>query len=199
MKMAKLECTNKKFIYQQNKGSIMKKFFSVIFIVLFTFTFVNAQSKMAVGVGGNLALPMGTFGDVANMGFGGGAKFEYVLQSNLHLTGSVQYLMFGAKDDVVGVEWSIIPVLAGAKYYFNKNVYTMGEVGMNFWNTKATIIFPIIGKTTVEASDSDFGFAAGAGYELPMGKNALDFSVKYQVYASSTAAINLGVAYKFGL
>ena len=176
----------------------MKKLFSVLFVVLFAFTFANAQSKMAVSVGGNLAFPMGSFGDVANMGFGGGAKFEYALQSNLHLTASVQYLMFAKKDDIVGVEWSIIPVLAGAKYYFGNNFYTMAEVGMNFWNTKATITFPIIGKITVEESGSDFGFAGGAGYELPMGKNSLDLSVKFQSYASETTAINLGVAYKFG-
>ncbi len=132
------------------------------------------------------------------MGFGGGAKFEYALQSNLHLTGSAQYLMFAAKDDIVGVERSIIPVIAGAKYYFGNSFYAMGEVGMNFWNTKATITLPFFGKTTVEASGSDFGFAVGAGYELPMGKNSLDLSVKFQSYASETTAINLGVAYKFG-
>jgi len=176
----------------------MKKLFALLFVALFAFSFANAQSKMSVGVGGNLALPMGSFGDAANMGFGGGAKFEYALQSNLHLTVSAQYLMFGAKDDIVGVEWSIIPILAGAKYYFGQNFYSMAEVGMNFWNSKATITLPFFGKTTVETSGSDFGFAVGAGYELPMGKNALDLSVKYQSYASSTTAINFGVAYKFG-
>lgn len=175
----------------------MKKTISILFVVLFAFA-INAQSKMSVGVGGNLALPMGSFGDAANMGFGGGAKFEYTLQSNLHLTASAQYLMFGAKDDIVGVEWSIIPILAGAKYYFGQNFYSMAEVGMNLYNTKATINLPFFGKTTVEASGSDFGFAGGVGYELPMGKNALDLSVKYQSYASSTTAINVGVAYKFG-
>jgi hypothetical protein len=153
---------------------------------------------MAISVGANLALPMGTFGDAANMGFGGGAKFEYALQSNLYLTGSAQYLMFAAKDDVVGVEWSIIPVLAGAKYYFGNNFYAFSEVGMNFWNTKATITF-FGSSITAEESDSDFGFAGGAGYELPMGNNALDLSVKFQYYASSTTAINIGVAYKFAL
>ncbi len=58
----------------------MKKLFGLLFVVLFAFSFTNAQSKMAVSVGANLGLPMGTFGDVANMGFGGGAKFEYQLQ-----------------------------------------------------------------------------------------------------------------------
>lgn len=182
----------------------MKKLFAVLFVALFAFSFANAQSKMAVGVGGNLALPMGSFGDVSSMGFGGGAKFEYVLQSNLHLTASAQYLMFGAKDDIVGVDWSIIPILAGAKYYFGQNFYSMAEVGMNFWSTTVKIPAIVVGGITIRpaseesVSDSDFGFAAGVGYELPMGKNALDLSVKYQSYASSTTAINFGVAYKFG-
>ncbi len=113
--------------------------------------------------------------------------------------------MFGAKDDIVGVEWSIIPILAGAKYYFGPNFYAMAELGMNFWSTTVKVPAIVVGGITVRpagevsGSGSDFGYAAGAGYELPMGKNALDISFKFQSYASSTTSINLGVAYKFGL
>ena len=184
----------------------MKKFLAVFFALIIFAGFSNSQSKMALGVGGNLALPMGSFGDVAKLGFGGGAKFEYELQPNINLTGSAQYLMFGAKDDIVGVDWSIIPILVGGKYYFSPGVYGMAELGMNFWSTKVktpeirvggVVVVP---SQEVSSSGSDFGFAFGAGYELPVGKSGvLDLSAKFQQYASSTSAINIGVAYKFSL
>lgn len=183
----------------------MKKILVTI-VALFLFVGISqAQTKMSLGVGANVALPMGSFGDVASIGFGGGAKFEYELQPNFYLTGSGQYLIFSAKDDIIGVDWSIIPILAGAKYFFSPAVYGMAEIGMNFWSTTAKIPAITFGGTVirpaqeVSTSGSDFGFAFGGGYELAMGKGALDLSVKYQQYASSTGAINVGVAYKFAL
>lgn len=183
----------------------MKKLFSTIFVVLFALSFVNAQSKMAVGVGANLALPMGSFGDIAGMGFGGGAQFEYSFAPNITGTVSATYLMFGEKE-LTGVgkySYSIIPIHVGAKYHFG-SFYTSAETGMNMVSAKVEIpprtIFGVtIPGSSATSSSSEFGFGVGAGYVLPMGKNSLDISVKYQNYASSTAAINVGVAYKFGL
>lgn len=184
----------------------MKSFIAVFITVILFVGYSNSQTKMALSVGGNVALPMGSFGDVAKVGFGGGAKFEYELQPNIMLTGSAQYLMFSAKDDIVGVDWSIIPILVGGKYFFSPGVYGMAELGMNFWSTKfktpeirvgGVVVVPA---QEVSSSGSDFGFAFGAGYEMAMGKSgALDISAKYQQYASSTGAINFGVAYKFAL
>ena len=181
----------------------MKKLVSVLFVVLFAFTFVNAQSKMALGVGANLALPMGTFGDVAGMGFGGGAQFEYMLSPNISGTVSATYLMFGEKDFLdIKYSYSIIPIQAGAKYYFG-NFYGLAETGINLLSLKVdvparTFMGVTIPGSSTSSSTSEFGFGFGAGYVLPMGKNSLDISAKYQNYASSTAAINIGVAYKFG-
>ncbi len=183
----------------------MKKLVSVLFVVLFAFTFVNAQSKMALGVGANLALPMGgTFGNEPGMGFGGGAQFEYMLSPNISGTVSATYLMFGEKD-LAGtrkISYSIIPIQAGAKYYFG-NFYGLAETGINLLSLKVdvparTFMGVTIPGSSTSSSTSEFGFGFGAGYVLPMGKNSLDISAKYQNYASSTAAINIGVAYKFG-
>lgn len=183
----------------------MKKLFSVLFVVLFAFTFVNAQSKMALGVGANLALPMGTFNDIAGMGFGGGAQFEYMLSPNISGTVSATYLMFGEKDlaGIAKYSYSIIPIQAGAKYYFG-NFYGLAEIGINLVSLSVdiparTFMGVTIPGSSASSSASEFGFGFGAGYVLPMGKNSLDISAKYQNYASSTAAINIGVAYKFGL
>ena len=182
----------------------MKKLF-VLAAFLFAFNFANAQ-QMALGVGGNVFLPMGSFGDVVSMGFGGNAKFEYKLQQGLHLTGAVGYLTFSPKDDIIGWTYSVIPVLAGAKYYFSKGMpfYGMAEVGINFASVTVKIpSYSFMGQTfgggESTASGSEFGFNFGAGYELPVGKSALDIYAKYQSFESSVAGINVGVAYKFGL
>lgn len=162
----------------------MKKLFSLLFASLLMFSLANAQGKMAVGVGGNVALPMGTFGDIAKMGFGGGANFEYEVSPGLNATASAQYLMFGVKSTGEG-SYKVIPILAGAKYSFGRDLFGFVETGLNLWPSST--------------SSPEFGYAAGVGYSLPMGGANLDFSVKFQTYASSTSAINLGVAYKFGL
>lgn len=182
----------------------MKQIIQVSIIILLLGNFLFAQSKLSIGIGGNVAIPVGGLGDVASTGFGGGAIFAYGVNQQLAITGSGQYLKFGAKDDVVGVDWTIIPVLVGTRYYFSSNFYSFAEIGMNFWSTTVKIPAVVIGGVTVfpesevSASDSDFGFAIGGGYELPVGTSgSVDISVKYQQYASSTNAINLAVAYKF--
>lgn len=182
----------------------MKKLF-VLIAFLFAFNFANAQ-QMALGVGANVFMPMGTFGDVVGTGFGGNAKFEYKLQPGLHLTGAVGYLTFSEKEEGFGWQYSVIPVLAGAKYYFSKTMpfYGMAEVGMNFASITVKIPSYVIGGVTygggeVSESGSEFGFNFGAGYELPLGKAALDIYAKYQTFEADANGINIGVAYKFGL
>ena len=49
----------------------------VTIVALFLFVGISqAQNKMYLNVGGNVLLPMGDFGDAANLGFGGTAQFE---------------------------------------------------------------------------------------------------------------------------
>lgn len=144
------------------------------------FSLANAQNKMTVGVGGYFALPMGTFGDVAGMGFGGGASFEYEVSPGLKATASAQYLMFGKKS--IGLsEWSysIIPIHAGAKYSFVGGLFGFVKTGLNLLSLNLKSSY---GSVTVESSSSstEFRYAAGVGYSLPMGDSNLDFSVNFK-------------------
>ena len=177
----------------------MKKLI-VLFVVFFAFSFVNAQK---IGVGAALALPMGSFGDVAGVGFGGGAKFEMPLAPQIVGTASVTYLMFGEKE-IAGLakySYSIIPIFIGAKYLAGGGLYGSVETGINMVSLKSTtqplnLGFGMVipgGETTV--SSSEFGFALGAGYEM----GALDFYAKFHQYASSTASLTVGAYYRFGI
>lgn len=150
------------------------------------FSLANAQSKMAVGVGGNVVLPIGTFGDVAGMRFGGGANFEYEVSPGLNATASAQYLKFGKKS--IGL--SIIPIFAEAKYSFGGGLFGFVKTGLNLLS---------LTEKNSNGTSSEFGYAAGVGYSLTMDSTNIDVSVKFQTYASSISTIDLGVAYKFGL
>lgn len=47
----------------------MKKTLTLLLMFLVIAGFTNAQSKIKLSVGANVALPMGSFGDIAGTGF----------------------------------------------------------------------------------------------------------------------------------
>jgi hypothetical protein len=168
--------------------------------VLFT-GFVSAQSQW-ISVGGNLALPMGSFGDVANVGFGGTATYERSFAPNIVGEVYAGYLSFGGKE-VFGVKYSssMIPIMAGAKYYFQpgKGLYANALLGVHLFSQDipAQTIFGVtVGGGS--ASSTEFSFGVGAGYEMPMGKNALDLNAHFMI-VSDANYIGARVAYKFGI
>ena len=84
----------------------MKRFLAVVVVVLLISTMVSAQSaqnvwgqgKMSAGVGLELGLPTGNYGDVVGTGFGGFGLFQYGMNENVALTGQVGYTAFGNKS-----------------------------------------------------------------------------------------------------
>src|SRR5689334_6505370 len=137
----------------------MKK--TIVTLVALFFVTVGSFAQGRFSVGAELALPQGDLGDVAGTGFGGSVRYESPINENLSWMGTVGFLTFGEKDDS-GVKVSMIPVLAGVKYYFTESFggfYAGAELGLSF------------NKVTVDAVDydessSDFGFAPQIGYHL---------------------------------
>lgn len=178
----------------------MKKVLSLIVVLVLFAGFTNGQSKITLGVGGTLALPMGTFGDVASTGFGGLVKGEMGFGSMIG-TASVGYLTFGAKDlGGVKATWSAIPILVGTKYSFASSFYGSVELGLNMVTVKAeTPEYSFWGVTipaeSVSTSETKVGYALGVGYQL----SAIDIVLKYQTLASDANFIGVNVIYNFGL
>ena len=180
----------------------MKQLLSVLlFAVLFT-GFINAQGKMAVGVQGGIALPMGDFGDGFDMGFGGIGTFAYHVNPMLDVTGSAGYLTWGAK--VGDATFSSIPVLAGVRYYFGQgkfHPYVAGELGLYFSTVDVpAVVIPGLGTFGGGTeSGSDFGFGAGAGFlyqlspKLDLDVNAKFSSIATEGSSSSFIRIMAGV------
>ncbi len=178
----------------------MKKVLSLLVVLVLFAGFTNAQSKITLGVGGTLALPMGTFGDVASTGFGGLVRGEMGFSSFIG-TASIGYLTFGAKDlGGVKATWSAIPILVGGKYSFAPKFYGSFELGLNMVTVKAeapayTYYGYTIPATSASSSETKFGFAVGVGYQL----SAFDIALKYQTLASDANFIGVNVLYCFGI
>ena len=179
----------------------MKKFLAVLFVVFLVAGFSNAQGKIALGVNAGIALPMGDFGDGYDMGFGGNGLFVYHASPNVDVTGSVGYLTWSGKDALDGATFSSIPVLVGARYLFGQgkfNPYIGAELGMHFSSSD----YEIMG-VSYSASDSFFGWVAGAGFLYQIGNNMdLDVAAKYNSISSEGSAsdyVSVFVGLLFGL
>lgn len=189
----------------------MKKLVPVLMLVLLMTGIGLAQEgQMKLGVGVELVLPSGSFGDVAGTGFGGTANFLYQLNDQISLSGTAGYISWGGKSIDVGLgtwdySYSAIPILVGGRYYFTEGdarVYGSAEIGMYMFSFKLTVPsytylgFTVPGSETTESS-SEFTIAPGIGYEMKIGDNMnLDLSAKYLII-SDMSNINVRAGVNF--
>jgi hypothetical protein len=179
----------------------MKKLFAVLVVIALVASVASAQSvwgqgKMSAGPGVELALPMGTFGDQVSTGFGGFGTFQYGLNENILLTGTISYTGFGEK--VAGVTCSEMGFLAGGKYNLSGQVtpgfYGLFQIGIVSFSSKVEFM-----GFSATVSESDLAFAPGVGYQIG---NNIDASVKYLIVSTtgnSSSSLVLNVAYFFAL
>lgn len=166
----------------------MKK---LLFVALFAFAATAAFSQGRFSVGAELALPQSDLGDAVSTGFGVSVRYESPINSNLSWMGTIGYLSFGEKDNQ-GLTVSMIPVMAGAKYYFNESFngfYGGAELGLSFSKAKLDGFG--------DDSSTDFGFAPQVGYHIAN----LDFSARYMIIKINDGDANqigFRVAYVFG-
>jgi opacity protein-like surface antigen len=161
----------------------------------------SAQTEGAVNkisVGPEFALPIGDFGDVYSVGFGGSVQGELNVAKSLNLTGSAGYLSFSYKKEIKDFYKSlgaplkndgIIPLKVGAKYYFGGNFYGAGEVG-------AAI-------ATGEGSGTAFAYSPTLGASFSVAdKSSIDLGIRYEGWSkngSNISFIGIRAAFAFGL
>jgi opacity protein-like surface antigen len=160
----------------------MKKLLSVFFAVILFAGLLNAQSKMAVGAGVVVSLPIGDFGDANNLGIGGTAAFEVEFIPQLVGTAQAGYITWSAKDEETSQNGfsasasssvNAVPVMVGAKYYFipNMGLYGAAQLGLYFMSVDASVEtnIPGVGSFDVSGgSSTEFAFKIGGGYEVPV-------------------------------
>ncbi len=177
----------------------------VLAMVLTVSSSSMAGGKMMWGIGGDVLLPIGTFGDRSSVGFGGTARFEYMIDPMFSVTGTAGYYTWTGKK-VAGVtlpDFHGVIVKVGGKYYFmpegGTRFYGIVELGMLFSSVSATI-----GGVSVSASSSDLAYEPGVGVQLPLGSgnSNLDVSIGYLGVAttgSSSGSVAARVGVNFGL
>jgi hypothetical protein len=184
-----------KFKLSKNqKKDFMRKVFLVLASV-FALSAANAQTgKNQIGIGVDLGLPMGDFGDGSKLGIGGSAKYLHGVGSAGQVTLTAGYISFKAKDldaDESG-STSLLPILVGYRHNFN-GLYVEPQVGYS--NLKVKYSF---GGDSFSASTGGFAYAIGAGYAMEQG---LDLGVRYQAVSKdgTLSFIGFRVGYNFSL
>jgi hypothetical protein len=202
----------------------MKKLSMVLVVVALILAVVapaSAQGKLALNIGANVMIPMGTFGDVQKVGIGGTVQGEYAFMPQLLGTAKLGYISWGGKEfsqggvSVTGGAYKGVPFLVGGKYFFMPpargavQFYGQAEIGLFFGSVStpevAGVHIPGVGtfggSSAGSVSSTDFVFSPSVGLEYPMGNGALDASLNYFLIAASGSAGNLGlrVGYKFAL
>jgi len=174
-----------------------------------------AQFKIGLDIGAQL--PMGDFGKIYKMGFGGELNAKYMINENIGVGLGAGYYTFGAKDELLNAlideygadkmndNFSIIPVVGKFSYYFGQNAFKpyLG-VDVGLYMLRESISGEVDGESDSSSdSSSKFGFAPVLGFEYTLTKNlGLDVNVKYNyiltdIKATTTVGISAGIVYLF--
>ncbi|MCH2214288.1 MAG: porin family protein [Flavobacteriales bacterium] len=166
----------------------MKKLFGLLMLVAaFTFAANNANAQESFGSAGlEIALPIGDFGDAANLGIGGSGNFEIGLSDQFAVLAHAGVLFYSVDDiEILGttIETSItqIPLQVGGRYYLSEQkegLFLSGLVGVHINSTSAN-----------DESDSttDLSFAPEVGFFL---NENISLSLRYQFITSEVETID---------
>jgi len=133
-----------------------------------------------------ITLPLGDFGDAANLGFGLLGNFLYGLNTDIDLTGSIGYFSWGS--DIDNVSYSDVPLLLGGRYYFNRGEFTpygLAQLGIHFRSFDVASFstqFGTFGGGSV--SDTEFGLSIGAGFLYDIGNLKLDVNGGFNIVSN---------------
>lgn len=144
------------------------------------------KGAIKLGIGAEVGLPMGDFGDAAKTGFGGSVKGFYGVSDAGDITLSVGYLSFSSKGG--GSSTGALPILAGYRHNFS-----------------GFFVEPQVGYTSFSgggSSQGGLGWAINAGYgmkswEASVGYNSASTKVSGVTFTNSWVGVR--VAYNFSL
>jgi hypothetical protein len=167
----------------------MKIFYSLLLVTILFSTSLFAQ-KPGISIGGNVYFPVGEWSEFYSIGYGASATYEHPLGSNVAGVIYSGYTIFDG--EVEGRSWSMIPLLAGAKFYFSPKMdwYIGALIGANFATLETSI---------GDASSTEFQGNVNFGYEVKTSeKGAVDISAGF-VYINELSYFGARLAYIFKL
>ena len=177
----------------------MKKMFFVAAFVAVAFIGANAQKgNNQLGVGIDVGIPTGDFGDSFGVGFGGYVKGMLGVGTGGQLTLTSGYTTYSMKDDIKTLlsvdkaSASIIPILVGYRHNFS-GFYAEPQIGYSILGARVKA-----SGVTVSDSEGAFAWAAGFGYVV----SNFDFGARYQSMhkdGESDAIVGIRIGYNFSL
>ena len=161
-----------------------------------TTTTYGSGIRLSAGV--EAGLPVGKLNNNYNWNLGGSLQADFpIIKDQLYATLNAGFNNIYADKSTALPNIQLIPVKAGLKYFFIKNVYVQGEAGAAFIANKSDL------NTTKTAS---FVYAPQVGVLFNVGgKNYIDAGVRYEsnsdfyTNGSTSNFIGLRVAYAFSL
>lgn len=176
----------------------MRKILFATVLVVVSFIGAKAQSgHNQIGIGPEINIPTGNFGDAFKLGIGGSVKGMLGVGTAGQVTLTSGYTTFKAKNlpSGVDVKSNIIPILLGYRQNFS-GFYVEPQVGYGIYGSK---ISGMGSGYDGSSSDGAFTWAAGVGYAMEQG---LDIGARYQSghkNGSSTALVGISVRWNFTL
>ena len=171
----------------------MRRFFLfAAFTLAITMTTFAQAGNNQVGIGAELNVPLGSFGDAYKTGFGGTIKGLYGIGKAGQGTLTLGYSSFKGKSETSfgysyeGQTFSMVPILAGYRHHFT-GFYLEPQLGVTINGTKASGI-------KVE-SMTKFAAALNAGYEI----KGLDLSLRYHTEGDVLSLFAARIAYNINL
>jgi len=150
-----------------------RNFLTLVFLIIFPFVTMAQKGSNFLQVGGQAAVPVGNFSDVAKSGFGGSVKGIYGLSAKPQsVTLEAGYNRFALKDlpGVPSGYYSILPVYAGYRANLSGFILEL-QAGVSF--NRGALSAPGLPDRDTQTV---FGWAHSVGYAF---KN-IELSIRYQ-------------------
>ena len=166
-------------------------------LVLISVISVNAQKSVSnptsFSIGLEGSVPSGTFNTLGyKLGIGGSAQVDHKIASDAAITFNVGYLNYPNKSSNPKYHFSVIPVLAGVKYWFSPKVYGSAQLGASFNSSKVS------NSSSASITSTGFAYSPGIGFNI---SNNVDLLIKYfgnSVSGGSFSSFGARLAYSFG-
>jgi len=173
----------------------MKKvLLSLLMVAGFGFM-ASAQTEGAVNkisVDPDFLLPIGDNSSAVSLGFGGSVMGEFNVAKSLNLTASAGYISIAPIKELKDFGFKnsgVVPVKAGAKYYFGGNFYGAGEVGAVF--------------STENGGGTSLTYAPTLGASFSVSdKSSIDLGIRYEAWSRESVTssfVGIRAAWAFGL
>ena len=163
----------------------MKKLISILLTLIVSIaTTAQKDAKVNLTIGGELGLATGNLNGAYSIGIGATAQVEYKLDDKVHITansGLIQYVGKKIKGTALKNQSNaVIPVLAGAKYFFAHNFFGNLQLGVTVFTGKV--------------GGNKFTYVPGLGFMI---NEKVDLLFKYTGYTQLGGAFGVRIGYAF--